>query len=153
MVNRMNDYRAQYEEKLTTPEGAVSYIENGQCVFADIGPSQPKAILDALGERAQRGELSGVALSTLLDIYPMACYQPDAPDGLHAISLFCGTGARQGVNAGRADVLPGYYRDFPRIVRENRKVDVFCAAVSPMDRNGYFSMGTTSSISQTLIDK
>lgn len=153
MVNGMNDYRAQYEEKLTTPEGAAAQIENGACIFSDIALSQPKAILDALEARARRGEVSDVTLSSMLDIYPLECYQPDPPAGLHPVSLFCGTGARQGVNGGRCDVLPGYYRDFPRIIRENRTVDVFCAAVSPMDRNGYFSLGMTASVSQTLIDK
>ena len=61
--------------------------------------------------------------------------------------------ARRAANTGLCDILPGCYRDFPRIIRENRTVDVFCAAVSPMDRNGYFSLGTVASVSQTLIEK
>ena len=149
----MKEHQTLYQEKLTTPEGVVAQIKNGQHIFMDIALSQPKAIIEALGQRARQGQISGASLSTLMDIYPMDCYQPDAPEGLQAISLFCGAGARKAVNGGQCDFLPGYYRDFPRIIRDNRDVDVFCVAVSPMDSNGYFSLGTAASVSQTLIDK
>ena len=153
MTDIAKENRVLYQEKLTTPEGVAAQIKNGQHIFMDIALSQPKAIIDALCQRARQGQMSGVSLSTLLDVYPMDCCQPDAPDGLRAISLFCGSGARKAVNGGQCDLLPGYYRDFPRIIRDNRDVDVFCVAVSPMDCNGYFSLGTAASVSQTLIDK
>lgn len=142
-----------YQEKLTTSEGVAACIKDGQHIFMDIALSQPKAIIEAIGQRARQGQMSGVTLSSMMDIYPMACFEPDAPEGLQGISLFCGSGARKAAKEGRCDILPGYYRDFPRIIRENREVDVFCAAVSPMDRNGYFSLGTLSSATQTMIDK
>lgn len=153
MMDIMEKNQILYQEKLTTPEGVAAQIKDGQHVFTDIALSQPKAILDAIGQRAQQGCLSDVSLSTVMDIYPMACFQPEPPAGLDAISLFCGAGARRAAGVGHCDILPGCYRDFPRIIRENRKVDVFCVAVSPMDRNGYFSLGTVASISQTLIEK
>lgn len=149
----MKDYQTLYQEKLTTPEGVAAQIKAGQYVFTDIALAQPKAILDALNYRAQCGELAGVTLNTVLDIYPMACYQPNPPKGLYPVSLFCGAGARKGVNGGWGDVLPGYYRDYPEIIRQYRDVNVFCAAASPMDEKGYFSLGAVSSMSQALLDK
>lgn len=149
----MKDYQKQYQEKLTTPEGVAAWVQSGQHVFADIALSQPVTILDALCERVRRGEATDVSLSTLLDICPMACYQPDVPAGLHVISMFCGAGARKTVNAGLGDILSGYYRDYPRVLRKDRKVDVFCVTVSPMDKNGYFSMGTAASVCQAMIEE
>ncbi|WP_242623863.1 acetyl-CoA hydrolase/transferase family protein [Intestinimonas massiliensis (ex Afouda et al. 2020)] len=153
MMDITKKNQALYQEKLTTPEGVAAQVKDGQRIFMDIALAQPKAILDALCQRARQGRMSDVSLSMLMDIYPADCYQPDPPAGLHTVSLFCGAGARRAVNAGQCDLLPGYYRDFPRIIRENREVNVFCAAAAPMDSNGYFSLGTAASVSQTLIDK
>lgn len=48
--------------------------------------------------------------------------------------------------------MPGYYRDFSRIVRDFKTVDVFCAAVSPMDKHGYFSLSTVASFTNAMIE-
>ncbi len=153
MVEHMRDYKALYQKKRTTPEAVAAHVRSGQRVFADIALAQPRAIISALDERVRSGAISDVCLSTLMDLYPMACYQQDAPPGLEGISLFCGAGARQGVNAGHGDILPGYYRDFPDIIRRHREAHVFCAAVSPMDEKGFFSLGTVSSVSEALLEK
>ncbi len=143
----------QYRDKRMSAAQIAALIRPGQHIFTDDTLSQPRAILDALGERARAGEIENVTVNTTLDIYPMPCYEPGMAGRLNGVSWFCGSSARRGVNSGNGDVLPGYYRDFSRIVREFQKVDVFCAAVSPMDKHGYFSMSTVASYSDVLIER
>ena len=140
----MADHLEAYRSRLMSADEIAARIEPGQRLFTDDTLSQPKAILDALGRRARAGELEDVTLNTTLDIYPMPCYEPGMAGRLNGVSWFCGGSARRGVNSGCGDIMPGYYRDFSRLVRETQRVDVFCAAVSPMDRHGYFSMSTVA---------
>jgi len=151
-MNRSGE-QLQYEAKRTTPEGVAELLRPGQSVWTDGPLAQPKALLDAVGRRVEQGGLRDVTLYTLLDVIPMPCYRQDLSDRLRGVSLFCGGGARKAVNAGYGDIMMGYYRDYPALVRQTQQVDVFCAAVTPMDSHGYFSMSATGSMSEALIEK
>lgn len=150
----MADYQQQYEAKRTSPEALAARVEDGWVLGTDAAISVPVALLTALGERAQRGEVSGVKLHTLLDVYPLACYADPALAGkFSGVSWFSSAGARKAVNEGRADYIPNYYRDCPRHIRENYRYDAFCVSVSPIDKHGWFSLATTSSYSEAMLDK
>lgn len=148
----MQSYEAQYMDKLMSPEAIAERIQNGQHLCADIALSQPKAIIDAIGKRAENGKLCGVVLDTILDVQPLACFSPEMAGKFTCVSWFCGASARKAVNGGYGDMLPSYYHDFPRNARTSRKADVFCAAVSPMDKHGYFSMSTVGSTAEAMLE-
>ena len=149
----MKDYLPEYAAKRVSAPEAAALLRPGQQVFLDDALSQPKALLDAMGELARTERLRDVTLYTTLDIYDIPCYAPDVAGKLNGVSWFCGASARRGVNSGCGDVMPGYYRDFSRIVREHKTVDVFCAAVAPMDKHGYFSLSTVASYTNVLIEQ
>lgn len=150
------DYQALYLQKKTTPDQIAGMIRDGQKIYTDITLAQPDALFQAIGRRMNTsglGTLEDIEMHTVLDVYPIPWYEHPLPDKMHAVSWFHGNSARGAVNRGMADILPGYYRDFPEIVRQTQQVDVFLAAVSPMDRHGYFSLSTVGSISEALIEK
>lgn len=149
----MEQIDALYKAKRMSAQALAAQIKPGQRIFMDDTLSQPRAILEALGQRALAGDIADVTLNTTLDVYPVPCYEPGMTGKLTGVSWFCGSSARKGVNSGNGDVMPGYYRDLSRIVREFQTVDVFCAAVSPMDKHGYFSMSTVASYSDALIEQ
>lgn len=149
----MKDYLTQYREKLISSEQIAERIQSGQYIATDNMLAAPIAILNAIGARAEKNLVKGLSVYTTLDVYDYPCFKPEIAENFRGISWFCGASARKGVNSGLGDVLPGYYRDFPRIVRDSRPVDVFCAAVGPMDKHGYFTMGTVGSQSEACIEK
>lgn len=149
----MKDFLTQYKEKLVSADEIAARIEPGFYVATDNMLAAPMAILEALARRAEADLIRDVSIYTTLDVFDYPCYRPGLADKLHGISWFCGASARKGVNGGYGDVLPGYYRDFPRIVRESRPMDVFCAAVSPMDKHGYFTLSTVGSQSEACLEK
>ena len=136
-----------------TPAQIAAQIPSGSHIYSDITLAQPKEILQALGQRAAEGKLEGITLNNILDLYPMPCYDPALAGKIRGVSWFCSAQGRKAVNSGYGDFLPGYYRDFPRIARETQSVDVLIAAVSPMDKHGYFSLSTVGSVSEAYIDK
>ena len=144
-----------YNSKLTNCDELAMSIQSGWLLGTDAGTSQPDGILNALCSRAARtDDLKGVKVQMLLDVYPYAFLADDSLNGkVNCVSWFAGAGARKAINAGYADYIPNYYRDTPKLIRENYEYDAFCVSVSPMDKHGYFSLSCTSSYSEAMLAK
>ena len=150
----MTDFQELYAAKCTSAEALAAQVGDGWLIGTDAALAEPVGFLEALTARARQGEVSGVKVQTLLDAYPLDLYADPALSGrLTGVSWFSSGGARRAINEGRADFIPNYYRDVPRHVRSNYHYDLFCVSVSPMDRHGYFSLGTTCSFSPAMIEK
>ena len=148
------DYKAIYENKLMSIADAAAKVESGWMIGMDAAAAHPAALVSALAARARAGEISGVKIDSLLDVDPLECYaDPELNGKFNGVSWFTGGYARKAVNAGYADFIPTYYRDIPGDVRRLYDYDVFITEVSPMDRHGYFSLSTVSSMSEAKLDK
>ena len=140
------DYTALYQHKLTDAASLAARVENGWTIGMDAALAQAPGFAEALAARAAKNEVSGVWVHTLLDVYPFAFYLDESLSGkLNGMSWFSGGGARKAVNAGFADLIPGYYRDMPGHIRRAWDYDAVVLAASPMDKHGYFSLSCTSS--------
>ena len=146
-------YEGEYTEKRRSPEEIAAQVQSGWSCCTDIAASIPPALMEALGQRAQAGELTGVTLHTMLDLWPMGVLGPEAFPGITPVSWFSGGGLREAANQGRGDLMPCYYRDMPELFRDHVEVDAFLAAASPMDEHGYFNLGLAGSVSQVLLQK
>lgn len=150
----MADYKSLYQQKLGSAEELAKAVGSGWTLGMDAAVAQTPAIMSAIAARAKAGELEDVKVQTLLDVYPLEFYADRELFGkMTGYSWFSSAGARNAINGGYADFIPGYYRDIPKYIRENYEYDAFCVAVSPMDKHGYFSLGTVSSYSEAMIDK
>ena len=148
------DYKAIYQNKLMSIDAAAAKVESGWMIGMDAAAAHPAALVSAIAARAKAGELSGVKIDTLLDVDPLECYtDPELNGSFNGVSWFTGGYARKAVNAGYADFIPTYYRDIPGNVRRLYDYDVFITEVSPMDKHGYFSLSTVSSMSEAKLDK
>ena len=150
----MTDYSMLYAAKRMTAEEAAARFESGWLIGMDAGPSQTPAIMSALAQRAYHGELTGVRITTMLDVYPLEFYADKALFGkMTGLSWFSGTGARNAVNGGWGDFIPNYYRDIPGFIRSRYDYDAICVSVSPMDSHGWFSTGATASLLEAMKEK
>lgn len=148
------DFNAMYKEKLTTTQELAFRVENGWFIGMDAALAQAPGIVEAVTERAKAGQVSGVKIQTLLDVYPYEFYADSSLNGkINGVSWFSGAGARKAINSGYADVVPTYYRDMPRHISAEYVYDVFCISVSPMDKHGYFSTACSSSYAEAMMDK
>ena len=148
------DYKAIYANKLMSLSDAAAKVESGWMIGMDAAAAHPAALVSAIAARAKAGEISGVKIDTLLDVEPLECYaDPELNGKFNGVSWFTGGYARKAVNAGYADFIPTYYRDIPGNVRRLYDYDVFITEVSPMDKHGYFSLSTVSSMSEAKLDK
>ncbi len=148
------DFKALYNEKKCSPQEIAALVESRWRIGMDTAVSHAPTITEALVERAMNDEVYGVRVQSLLDVQATAhLLDPKLHNRIIRESWFSGSGSRQEVNHGMADVIPNYYRDIPSHIRRQYEYDVFCASVSPMDKHGYFSLGTVSSYSGAMLEK
>ena len=148
------NYRELYKSKLVSIEQAAERVESGWVIGMDAAASQADGIVSALCKAAPSMGLKGVKIHTMLDCYPYDFYATNALDGIiNGVSWFSSAGAKKAVAEGYGDYIPNYYRDCPGIMRNYYHYDAYFASVSPMDENGNFSLATTSSYSEAMIEK
>ena len=141
----------QYKSKLTTAAEIAALIQSGETCCTDLAAAIPTAIVGELAKRSEKGEVQNIRLDTSLDIGQYSYFTEEALRNITPVTWFSGKELAREVNKAQADVLPCYYRDMPQLHRDYAVPDVFFATVSPMDKHGYFSTGTSASYSEQTI--
>ena len=150
----MNKPTEEYHRKRRTPEEIAGLIRSGMVCACGTCLSEPVAITGALGQRLKdSGEEGCVTHHQVMSVYPSAFFEEELRGKYTAVSWFSTAYGRGAFAAGRADVMPAYYRDIPGLYVDEVDLDVFYAAVSPMDAHGYFSFGTTGAECRALAAK
>ncbi len=129
-----------YKSKLQTPAQAVGRIQSGDRVYYGGNAAIPQALVRALAERGP--ELENVQLNHVLLLGKDPLSTPEMAGHFRHNSLFVGPADREAVNAGRADYMPIFLHQIPRIFQERRvPLDVAMVQVSPPDEHGFMSLG------------
>jgi len=148
----MTDFAAQYAAKRVTAEVAAQSVSAGMKVAMGLGISQPPALLKALADRAEAGDIADVNLYYLLSVKTAGdtVLRYELTDRLRPYSLFHGAIERKldqrGREEGRQGVwfIPTGFQQAPDVLVNQVKVDALVTTVSPMDDEGYFSFGVNT---------
>lgn len=150
-------YEKDYKSKLTTPDKAVELIaKQGNISFA-MAVGQPPALLQAVADRARRGGFAKIRVYYLHAEEPanQTILNYDLMDIIEPHPGFLGAKERELVQQSKKEgrkviyYVPNSFSQMPRYFRENIELDTFLATVSPMDKAGYFSLGTNNDYSST----
>jgi itaconate CoA-transferase len=147
----MMSYQEQYRKKLTTPEKAVADIKDGATIVPGMVNSEPYALLSAIADRARKGDLKNINIYFLhpAESAAMTVLAPDLCDCIQVYTWFVGLADRARVRVGLNYFVPNYFHQIPRLIKDFMQIDVAVAAVSPMDKSGYFSFGTSNDYTST----
>lgn len=142
-------YQGIYRAKLCTAEEAVRFVEPGDAIILPITPGEPPALLEALPSNYR---LYANKLYRMLPGYPVLNVNQER---IKQISKFLGAYDRKSFNDGVIDLLPNHFSDAPSLLKlSTTPTDrVIMAAVSPMDAEGYFSLGTSVSYIGPLLSE
>ncbi len=148
----MTDFAAQYAAKRVTADVAAQSVSAGMKVAMGLGISQPPALLKALADRAEAGDIADVNLYYLLSVKTAGdtVLRYELTDRLRPYSLFHGAIERKldqrGREEGRQGVwfIPTGFQQAPDVLVNQVKVDALVTTVSPMDDEGYFSFGVNT---------
>ncbi len=129
-----------YKAKLSTASRAVGCVNSGDRVYYGGNAAIPRALIAALAER--KDELRDVQLSHVLLLGDDPLSGPGMEGHFRHNSLFVGPADRQAVNDGRADYVPIFLHQIPRLFSEGIiPLDVAMVMVSPPDEHGFMSLG------------
>jgi 4-hydroxybutyrate CoA-transferase len=121
---------------------AVRVINSGDRVFVHTAAAAPAVLLEALGQRAP--ELRDVEVVHLHIEGPAPHLAPERAESFRHLALFVGPNARAALADGRADYVPVFLSETPYLFRRGvLPLDAALVHVSPPDRHGFCSLGTS----------
>lgn len=128
--------------RIVTPAEAVAGIRSGDHVYVQCAAAVPSALLDALVGRAP--ELHDVGVIHLHTEGSGPHLAPDMARHFRHRALFIGPNARTAIHEGRADYVPVFLSDVPRLFETGAvPLDHVLINVTPPDRHGFCSLSVS----------
>lgn len=151
----MND---EYRSKLVPPEQAVAQIASGTDISMGMAAAEPPALLQALGERIAAGDVGDLRLWYFhsLPHAMMTVLRYELLDRIRPHCMFLSPVERMLIRRGEAEgknpieFVPTAFSESPRLLTERVQIDTFITTVSPMDRHGWFTFGTSNDYGSTV---
>jgi acyl-CoA hydrolase len=120
---------------------AVAGLASGMNIFVHGAAATPTPLLDAL---VRRRDLEGITLYHLHTDGPAPFVDEQCRGRILSVSLFTGAPVRAAINRGDADFVPVFLSDIPGLFLTRRiPLDAALLHVSPPDRHGYCTLGTS----------
>lgn len=140
----------KWRERAVPPEEALSHLRSGMRVFVHGAAATPTPLIDTLVDRQ---ELERVTLYHLHLDGPVRFAEPEHSDRFRSVSFFTGPALRDPVAEGRADFMPIFLSDIPRLFSSGRvALDAALVQLSPPDKHGLCTLGTSVDATRAAVD-
>lgn len=135
----------------STAEEALGIISSKQRVFVHGSACTPLYLMRKLAEQSDR--LRDVELVFITVLGDIEVQKPQYQDSFHINCMFVSAPIREAVSEGRADYIPVFLSDIPDLFNKRiLTIDVALVQVSPPDRHGYCSLGTSVDIARSAVN-
>lgn len=134
-------WKSIYESKVVTAQEAVSHIKSGDAIVTAFGCGQPYAIEKALADDFER--LHDVTIHSMIYLKETPWIDDKFSGHISYNTLFASASNRKAITEGKADYTPCHFSEIPKVLKEYIKPRVTMMSVTPPDKNGYVSLGTT----------
>ncbi len=122
-------------------EDVFALVHDGADLIVPLANGEPVSVLDAM--EAHAGELSAVRIHQMHALHDRPYLHGTHRGHLEHVSYFLSSVTRPAFHARGCDLVPNHFSEVPRLLRETTRCSIVLAAASPMDRHGYFSLGTS----------
>jgi acyl-CoA hydrolase/RimJ/RimL family protein N-acetyltransferase len=147
----LTDWRRSCASKLATAKEAIRLIPPGRRILIGSGAAQPLSLVHSLV--ADGFHLADNEIVHMLTLGPAPYVAPELKDRFRHIAFFIGPNVRDAVQEGRADFMPVFLSDIPKLIRSRRvRIDVALIQISPPDRHGFASLGVSVDIVRAAVD-
>lgn len=135
----------------TSAQSAIQLIKSGQRVFIHGSAATPTFLIDELAAQADR--LRAVELVFISVLGNFAPAREEFKNNFYINSLFVSAPVREAVHSGRGDYVPVFLSEIPELFRGGvLPLDAAIVMVSPPDRHGFCSLGTSVDIARAAVD-
>lgn len=130
---------------------AVSVIKSGDRIFSHGSACTPNYFLDELARQSDR--LRDVEFVSITQQGRVEIAKPEYKDSFYINSLFTSTPVRDAVNSERGDFVPVFLSEIPTLFKSGfLPIDVAMVTVSPPDKHGYCTLGTSVDVARSAVD-
>lgn len=137
-------------QNAVSADEAVTGLRSGMNVFIHGAAATPTPLIEAM---CRRQDLTDIKLFHMHTEGPAPFLDADCRDRFTSISLFTGQPLRNAVQNGVADFIPVFLSDIPSLFRDGIvRLDAALLHVSPPDRHGYCSLGTSVDSARAAAD-
>lgn len=144
-------WRERHADKITTAAEAVQAIPRGRRILVGSGAAEPRELVVAMVEHGHH--LADNEIVHLMTEGPAPYVEPGMERRFRHTAFFIGQNTRKAVQEGRADFMPVFLHEIPRLITSRRVgVDVALIQVSPPDVHGYVSLGVSVDIVRAAVD-
>lgn len=135
----------------STIEEAVSRVKSGDRVFGHGSACTPNVFYDEMARQAPR--LKNVELVSISQFGKLEIAKPQYKGHFFINSLFTSAPVRDAVNSDRGDFVPVFLSEIPILFKDGMlPIDVAVVMVSPPDKHGYCTLGTSIDIARSAVD-
>ena len=150
------DSQDLYRSKLASPEQAVRLIPEDGDIAMGMAVAEPPALLAALAARIARGELARTRLWYFhsMEHAARSVLRNDLLGAVRPHCMFLSRVERQLMTSGAPareaiEFVPVAFSESPRLLSREVALDACVTTVSPMDRHGFFTFGTSNDYTST----
>lgn len=134
----------------TTPAQAVKLIKSGDRVYLHGSAATPGTLLKALAENSE--QLRNVELIAVSTLGQLDLTKSVYKDRFYFNSLFVSENIRECVNSDKGDYIPIFLSEISRLFEKGiLPIDVALIHVSPPDKHGYCSLGTSVDVAKSAV--
>lgn len=129
-----------YHSKVVSAETAIQVVCSNSRIYLGGGAGVPQVLQRELVAHAN--EFRNVEVLSVLTFAGGEYLAPEYARSFHHRALFIGENARAAVQSGRADYVPVFLSEIPRLLCDGTlPLDVALVQVSPPDEHGFCSFG------------
>lgn len=137
--------------KYSSAAEAVQLIQSNQRVFLHGSAATPVHLIKAL--LARHAELQNVELVSITTLGDVDFSKREYSNSFFFNSLFVSANVRNVCNSDHGDYVPVFLSQIPLLFKRNvLPIDVALIQVSPPDRHGFCTLGTSVDIARSAID-
>jgi 4-hydroxybutyrate CoA-transferase len=144
-------FAEMYRSKRVSMDEIVREVKSGDSLYVHPGGAAPLALIKSFSLYAKE-ELYDVTSTHILTLGPLDYMDPSFEGHVRHRSWFLTGNSRAAANEGRADWVPVFLADCPRLVYARKiEFDVVLIQVSPPDEHGFCSLGVGVDITLAAI--
>ncbi|WP_071395121.1 acetyl-CoA hydrolase/transferase family protein [Bacillus tuaregi] len=131
-------------------QAILDLIENDTDIIIPLGNGEPDQILTAIDENPH--QFQSLRIHQMLELKGRN-YMNGAYPHIRYFSYFMNSFARKAYLNGNCELIPNHFHQMPKLLELTAKKPLVVCQASPMDTDGYFSLGTVADYAAYFIGK
>jgi acyl-CoA hydrolase len=125
-------------------------IPDDSDLIIPLGNGEPDLILTAIDENPK--QFSSLRIHQMLEMKDRKYIHGEYPH-IRYFSYFMNGFARRAFLNGTCELIPNHFHQMPKLLEKTTKSPIIICQATPMDENGYFSLGTEADYAAYFIGK